>query len=66
MDHRKSERVGYRNGIRSFRGFGQSKAQRLNPDQLRFCPQAKNSSDVGCQNSVTPKPLSKWSRMSNG
>jgi hypothetical protein len=66
MDHKKAERVGYRNGIQSFRCFGQSEAQRLNPDQLQFCPEAKISSDAGRQNSVTPKPLSERSRMSNG
>jgi hypothetical protein len=43
MDHRKAERVGYRNGIQSFWSFGQSEAQRLNPDQLRFCPEAKSA-----------------------
>jgi hypothetical protein len=66
MDHRKAERVGYRNGIQSFRSFGQSEAQRLNPDQLRFCPEAKISSDISHQNSETPKLLNKRSRMSNG
>jgi hypothetical protein len=65
MDHRKAERVGYCNGIRSFWSFGQSEAQRLNSDQLQFCPKAKISSDVGHQNSITPKPLSERSRMSN-
>jgi hypothetical protein len=54
MDHRKSERVGYCNGIQSFQSFGQSEAQRLNPDQLRFCPETKISSIIGHQNSVTP------------
>jgi hypothetical protein len=66
MDHRKAERVGYRNGIRSFQSFSQSKAQKLNPDQLWFCPEMKFSSDVSRQNSVTPKPLSERSCMSNG
>jgi hypothetical protein len=66
MDHQKSERVGYRNGIQSFQSFGRSEAQKLNPDQLRFCPETKFSSDVGHQNSVTPKPLSERGHMSNG
>jgi hypothetical protein len=58
MEHRKAERVGYRNSIRSFWSFGRSEAQKLNPDQLRFCPETKFSSDDGSQNSITPKPLS--------
>jgi hypothetical protein len=66
MDHRKSERVGYHNGIRRFRSFSQFEAQKLNPDQLRFCPEMKFSSDVVRQNSATLKPLSERSRMSNG
>jgi hypothetical protein len=65
MDHRKGERVGYHNGIRSIRSFGQSEAKRLNPDQRQFCLEAKISSDVSHQNSVTPKPLSERSHMSN-
>jgi hypothetical protein len=66
MDHRKTDRVGYRNGIQSFQSFSQSEAQRLNPDQLRFCLEAKISSDIGHQNSITAKPLSERSHMSNG
>jgi hypothetical protein len=66
MDHQKYERVDYHNGIWSFRSFGQSEAQRLNPDQLRFCLEAKLSSNAGHQNSVTPKPLSERTRMGNG
>jgi hypothetical protein len=66
MDHQKAERFGYRNGIRRFWSFGQSEAQKLNPNQQWFCPEMKFSSNVGRQNSVTPKPLSKQSHMSNG
>jgi hypothetical protein len=66
IDYQKAERVGYRNGIWSFQSFGQSEAQKLNPDQLQFCPETKFSSDISRQNSVTPKPLSEWSRMCNG
>jgi hypothetical protein len=66
MDHRKDERVTYQFGIRDFRSFGRSESQKLNPDQLWFCPETKISSDVGRQNFVTPNPLSKRSRMSNG
>jgi hypothetical protein len=58
MDNQKAERVGYRNGIQRFRSFRQSEAQRLNHDQLRFCPEAKISRDIGRQNFVTPKLLS--------
>jgi hypothetical protein len=66
MDHRKSERVGYRNGIWSFWSFSQSEAQKLDLDQLQFCQEMKLSSDVGRQNSVTTKLLSERSHMSNG
>jgi hypothetical protein len=66
MDHRKDERVGYCNGIRSFRSFDQSEAQKLNSDQLLFYPEMKFSCDIDHQNSVTSKPLSERSRMSNG
>jgi hypothetical protein len=37
MDHRKSERVDYRNGIQDFQSFGQSQAQRFSSVQLLFC-----------------------------
>jgi hypothetical protein len=66
MDHWKDERVFYQFGIRDFRSFGQSEAQKLNPVQLRFSPETKIISDVGRQNTVTPKPLSERSHMSNG
>jgi hypothetical protein len=66
MDHQKAGRVGYRNSIQSFQSFAQSKAQKLNSDQLRFCPEMKFSSGISHQNSLTPKPLSEQSRMSNG
>jgi hypothetical protein len=66
MDHQKAERIGYRNGIWSFQSFSQSKAQKLNSDQLPFYPETKFSSDVDRQNSITSKPLSKQSCMGNG
>jgi hypothetical protein len=66
MDHRNAERVGYRNGIRSFRSYGQSEAQKLRSIFPLFCPEIEFSINVGRQNSVTSKPLSKRSRMSNG
>jgi hypothetical protein len=66
MDHRKGERVDYCNSIRSFWIFSQSEAQKLNSDQLLFCPETKFSSDVDRQNSITSKPLSERSHMSNG
>jgi hypothetical protein len=66
MDHRKAERVAYQFGIRDLRSFSRSESQKLNPDQLLFCPETKISSDVSRQNSVTPKPLSERSHMNNG
>jgi hypothetical protein len=65
MDHRKAERVSYRNSIRDFRRFGQSKAQKLSSVQSLFCPETEFSSEVGLWNSVTSKPSSGQSRMSN-
>jgi hypothetical protein len=66
MDHQKAEGVVYHNGIRSFRSFGQSEAQKLNSDQLLFCPETEFNSDVDRQNSVVSKPLSEQSRLDNG
>jgi hypothetical protein len=66
MDHRKDERVDYQFDIQDFQSFGRSEAQKLNPDLLQFCPETKISIDISRQNSVTPKPLSEQSHMSNG
>jgi len=66
MDRRKAERVTYRNGIRDFRSFGQSETQKLSFVQPLFCPETEFSSEVNLQNSVTSKPLSGQSRVSNG
>jgi hypothetical protein len=66
MDHQKAERVGYRNGIRSFQSFSQSEAQKLRSILPLFCPETEFSSDVGHENSVTSKPLSEQSRISYG
>ncbi len=65
MDHRNAERVGYRNGIRSFRSYGQSEAQKLRSIFPLFCPEIEFSSDVDRQNFITSKPLNGHSRMSN-
>jgi hypothetical protein len=46
MDHQKSERVSYRNGIQSFQIFGQSEIQNLSSVQLLFCPETEFSSEV--------------------
>jgi hypothetical protein len=46
MDHRKSERVVYRNGIRDFQSFGQSEIQKLSSDQPQFGPETEISSEV--------------------
>jgi hypothetical protein len=65
MDHWKSERVGYQNGIRDFWIFSQSEGQKLRSVQPLFCPETGFSSDVDHQNSVTSKLLSGQGRMSN-
>jgi hypothetical protein len=57
MDHQKSERVAYQFGIRDFRSFGQSKAQKLSSVQPLFCLGTEFSSDVDRQNPVTSKPF---------
>jgi hypothetical protein len=56
-DHQKAEIVTYRNGIRSFRSFGQSEAQKSSTVQPLFCPETKFSSEVDLINSVTSKPF---------
>jgi hypothetical protein len=57
MDHRKAERVAYRNSIQNFQSFGQSEAQEFSSVQLFFCPETEFSSEVDLQNSVTSKPF---------
>jgi hypothetical protein len=59
MDHQKSERVAYRNGIRNFRNYDQSKAQKFSSIQPLFCPETEFSSEVDLQNSVTSKPFAR-------
>jgi hypothetical protein len=56
-DHQKSERVSCRNGIPSFRSFGQSEAQKFSIVQPLFCPETEFKSEVDLQNSVTSKPF---------
>jgi hypothetical protein len=65
MDHQKSERVAYQFGIRDFRSFGQSKAQKLSSVQPLFCLGTEFSSDVDRQNPVTSKPFAGWCWISN-
>jgi hypothetical protein len=48
-----------------FLSFGQSKAQKLSSVQSLFCPETEFSSEVELRNSVTLKPFSRQSRMSN-
>jgi hypothetical protein len=55
MDHWKSERVAYHNGIQNFWSFGQSEAQKFSFIQSLFCPETEFSSEVNLQNSVTSK-----------
>jgi hypothetical protein len=57
MDHRKSERVAYHNGIRDFQSFGQSETQKLGSVQPQFYPETEISSEVDLRNSVTSKPF---------
>jgi hypothetical protein len=66
MDHWKSERVTYQNGIWDFQIFGKSKTQKLSSVQPLFFPEIEFSSEIGLQNSVTSKPLSGQGCMSNG
>jgi hypothetical protein len=65
MDHQKAERITYRNGIQDFRSFSQSKIQKLSSVQPLFYPETEFSSEVDLQNSVTSKPLSTKSCVSN-
>jgi hypothetical protein len=57
MDHQKSERVSYRNGIWDLRSFGQSETQKLSSVQPLFYPETEFNSEGDIQNYVTPKPL---------
>jgi hypothetical protein len=66
MDHRKSERVSYHNGIRYIRSFGQSETQKLSSVQPLFCLQTEISSKVDLQNAATSKPFGGYNHMSNG
>jgi hypothetical protein len=55
MNHQKAKRVFYINGIRSFRSFGQSEAQKFSSVQPLFHPETEFSSKLDLQNSVTSK-----------
>jgi hypothetical protein len=57
MDHWKAEKVGYRNGIRDVRSFGQPETQKMSFVQLQFCLETEISSEVDLQNFVSSKPL---------
>jgi hypothetical protein len=65
MDRRKAERVSYHNGIQRFWSFSQSETQKLSSVQPWFRPETEFSSEVNLQNSVTSKPLSRQSHVSN-
>jgi hypothetical protein len=56
MDHQNAERVAYRNAIRDFQSFGQSKTQKLSSVQPLFCPETEFSSEVDLQYSIHSKP----------
>jgi hypothetical protein len=66
MDYQKAERVVCLNGIRDFQSFSQSEMKNWRSVSLLFCPETEFSSDVDHRNSVTSKPFSRQSRMSNG
>jgi hypothetical protein len=55
MDHWKAEKVGYRNGIRDVRSFGQPETQKMSSVQLQFCLETEISSEVDLQNYVSSK-----------
>jgi hypothetical protein len=58
MNHQKSERATYRNGIRDFWSFGQSETQKLICVPPLFCPETEFSSEVDLQNKMLfPTPL---------
>jgi hypothetical protein len=46
MDHRKAERVAYKNSIQDIQGFGQSEAQKLGSVPLLFCQETEFGSDI--------------------
>jgi hypothetical protein len=66
MDHRKAERVVFRNGIWNLRSFGQSETGNSRSVLPLFCPGADFSSDVDRQTSVAYKPSSRHSHMTKG
>jgi hypothetical protein len=59
MNHQKTERVAYRNGIQNFQSFSQSEAQKLRSVHPLFFLETEFSSDIDRQKSVTSKPLSR-------
>jgi hypothetical protein len=65
MDHRKHERVVYRNGIWIFWNFDQSETQKFSSVQPLLCPETEFSSDVDLQNSLTSKLFVGWGWISN-
>jgi hypothetical protein len=46
MDHWKSDRVSYHNGIQHFQSFGQSDTQKLSSVQPQSSPETETSSEV--------------------
>jgi hypothetical protein len=66
MDHQKSKKVAYQNGIRDFQNFSQSETQKFYSVQPLFCLETEFSGEVDFQNSVTSKPLHRQGHMSNG
>jgi hypothetical protein len=66
MDHRKAERVFVQNGIWDFQSFGQSDMGNRRSVPPLFYPETEFSSDINHQNSISSKPFSVQSRISNG
>jgi hypothetical protein len=64
MNHRKSQRVAYRNGIRDFQSFDQSEIQKLSFFSAAILSSTDFSSVINAQNSVSFKLLVGWDCMS--
>jgi hypothetical protein len=66
MDHQKDERASYCNGTQDFQSFSESETQKLSSVQPLIYAETEFSSEVDLQNSITSKPLSGQSCVSNG
>jgi hypothetical protein len=66
IDQQKADRATYQNGIWVFWSFTQFETQKLSCMSAAVLSRTEFSSNIDSQNSVTFKPLSGQSRMSNG